>query len=74
MQSLNTDMYFSLTYLMQIFIKITKLVNIITMSDTLLLNTSGQPISSFPVSTINWQRAVKLFWLDKVTVLEWYDD
>ena len=44
------------------------------MSDTLLLNTSGQPISSFPVSTINWQRAVKLFFLDKVTVLEWYDD
>ena len=44
------------------------------MSDTLLLNTSGQPISSFPVSTINWQRAVKLFWLNKVTVLEWYDD
>jgi len=44
------------------------------MSDTLLLNTSGQPISSFPVSTITWQRAVKLHFLDKVTVLEWYDD
>jgi len=44
------------------------------MSDTLLLNTSGQPISSFPVSTINWQRAIKLYFLDKVTVLEWYDD
>jgi len=44
------------------------------MSDTLLLNTSGQPISSFPVSTINWQRAVKLYFLNKVTVLEWYDD
>ena len=44
------------------------------MSDTLLLNTSGQPISSFPVSTINCQRAVKLLFLDKVTVLEWYED
>ena len=44
------------------------------MSDTLLLNTSGQPISSFPVSIIDWQRAIKLFWLDKITVLEWYDD
>lgn len=44
------------------------------MSDTLLLNTSGQPISSFPVSTIDWRRAVKLFFLDKVTVIEWYED
>ena len=44
------------------------------MSDTLLLNSDGQPICSFPVSTIDWRRAVKLFYLDKVTVLEWHDD
>ena len=50
------------------------MVNIIAMSDTLLLNSGGQPISSFPVSTISWQRAVKLHFLQKVTVLEWYDD
>jgi len=44
------------------------------MSDTLLLNACGNPISSFPVSTIGWQRAVKLYFLDKVDILESYDD
>lgn len=44
------------------------------MSDTLLLNACGNPISSFPVSTIDWRRAIKLHFLDKVDVLEWYDD
>lgn len=44
------------------------------MSDTLLLNTSGQPISQFPVSVIDWRRAVKLYFQDRITVLNWYDD
>ena len=44
------------------------------MSDTLLLNTSGQPITSFPVSVIDYKRAIKLYFLEKVTVLDWYED
>ena len=44
------------------------------MSDTLLLNACGHPISSFPVSTIRWQRAVKLHFLNKVDILESYED
>lgn len=44
------------------------------MSDTLLLNACGNPISSFPVSTISWQRAVKLYFLDKVDIIESYDN
>ena len=44
------------------------------MSDTLLLNACGNPISSFPVSTIRWQRAVKLHFLNKVDILESYED
>ena len=50
------------------------MVNNSTMSDTLLLNTSGQPISQFPVSVINWRRAVKLYFQGRITVLNWYDD
>ena len=44
------------------------------MSDTLLLNACGNPISRFPVSTIRWQRAVKLHFLNKVDILESYED
>ena len=44
------------------------------MSDTLLLNACGNPISSFPVSTIRWQRAVKLHFLNKVDILKSYED
>ena len=44
------------------------------MSDTLLLNTSGQPINNFPVSVHYSGRALKLYFLEKVTVLDWYDD
>ena len=50
------------------------MVNNSTMSDTLLLNTSGQPISQFPVSVIDWRRAVKLYFQDRITVLNWYED
>lgn len=44
------------------------------MADTLVLNSDGQPISLLPPSTINWREAVTYLWLDKVHVLEWYDD
>lgn len=42
--------------------------------DTLVLNADGQPISLLPPSTVNWKEAVTYVWLDKVNVLEWYDD
>lgn len=44
------------------------------MADTLVLNADGQPISLLPPSTINWKEAITYLWLDKVHVLEWYDD
>jgi len=44
------------------------------MSHTLVLSPDYQPVSFLPLSTINWQTAIKLFFLDKVTVIEWYDD
>lgn len=42
--------------------------------DTLVLNADGQPVSLLPPSTIQWKEAVTYIWLDKVVVLEWYDD
>jgi len=44
------------------------------MSDTLLLNASGEPISFLPLSTITWQDAIKYLVLDKAQVLAWHDD
>lgn len=44
------------------------------MSTTLLLNADAQPVSYLPLSAISWRAAITYLWLDKVTVLEWYDD
>ena len=44
------------------------------MSDTLLLNADAQPVSYLPLSAIQWKEAVIYLWMDKVNVLEWYDD
>jgi 5-methylcytosine-specific restriction endonuclease McrA len=44
------------------------------MADTLVLNADAKPYSILPLSTITWQESIKYFVLDKVTVLEWYDD
>ena len=44
------------------------------MSHTLLLNADAQPVSYLPLSAIKWKEAITYLWLDKVTVLEWYDD
>jgi len=44
------------------------------MSDTLLLNANFEPISILPLSVIGWQQAIKLIFLDKVTVLANHDD
>lgn len=42
--------------------------------DTLVLNADGQPVSLLPPSTIQWKEAITFLWLEKVNVLEWYDD
>lgn len=39
---------------------------------TLLLNSDFNPISILPLSVISWQHAVKLMFLDRVTVIETY--
>lgn len=44
------------------------------MADTLLLNADAQPVSYLPISAIQWKEAITYLWLDKVVVLEWYDD
>ena len=44
------------------------------MSDTLLLNADGAPVSFLPLSVINWQDAIKYMVLDKATVLSWHDN
>jgi 5-methylcytosine-specific restriction endonuclease McrA len=44
------------------------------MSDTLLLNASGEPVSFLPLSTITWQDAIKYLVLDKAQVLAWHDN
>lgn len=44
------------------------------MSDVLLLNSDHNPISILPLSVIPWQDAIKLIYLDRIVVLEEYDD
>lgn len=44
------------------------------MCDTLILAPDYQPVNYLPLSTIDWQTAIKLFFLNKIQVLEWYDD
>ena len=44
------------------------------MSDTLVLNADGLPVSYLPLSTIDWQEAIKYMVLDKADVLSWHDN
>lgn len=44
------------------------------MADTLVLNADGMPVSVLPLSTINWQEAIKYMVLDKADVLMWHDN
>ena len=44
------------------------------MSDVLVLNADAQPVSYLPLSAIQWKEAITYLWMDKVTVLDWYDD
>lgn len=39
----------------------------------LLLNADAQPLSFLPISTISWQQAIKLLYLDAATALHSYD-
>jgi 5-methylcytosine-specific restriction endonuclease McrA len=41
---------------------------------TLILNADMGPISLLPLSVVDWQEAIRYLVLDKVVVLEWYDD
>jgi len=44
------------------------------MSDTLVLNANYTPLSWLPLSVIPWQQAIKLMMLDRIKVLEIYED
>ena len=44
------------------------------MHEVLLLNANAQPLSYLPISSISWQQAIKLLYLDAATALHTYDD
>jgi 5-methylcytosine-specific restriction endonuclease McrA len=44
------------------------------MSDTLVLNADGVPVSFLPLSVIDWQEAIRYMVLDKAHVLEWHEN
>jgi 5-methylcytosine-specific restriction endonuclease McrA len=44
------------------------------MSDVLLLNSDFNPVSVLPLSVISWQHAIKLHFLDRIIVIEEYQD
>lgn len=44
------------------------------MSDTLILNADGNPLSIVPLSVVSWQDAIRLAYQDKVRVMHDYAD
>ena len=44
------------------------------MSDTLVLNADGLPVSLLPLSAVSWKEAILYMYHDKCDVMEWYDD
>jgi 5-methylcytosine-specific restriction endonuclease McrA len=44
------------------------------MSDVLLLNADGQPMTSVPLSVVSWYVALRLVFLDKAKILKEYDE
>jgi len=44
------------------------------MSDCLLLNADGAPVSLLPLSVIDWQEAIRYLVLEKATVISWHDN
>jgi 5-methylcytosine-specific restriction endonuclease McrA len=43
-------------------------------SDTLVLNADGMPVSFLPLSTISWQEAIRYMVLEKADVLSWHEN
>jgi 5-methylcytosine-specific restriction endonuclease McrA len=41
---------------------------------TLILNSDAQPLSMLPLSTLSWKDALRLTFLNKVNILEYYDN
>lgn len=44
------------------------------MTDTLILNADGLPLSVVPLSTLPWQESIKLMFMERVDVMAYYDD
>jgi 5-methylcytosine-specific restriction endonuclease McrA len=44
------------------------------MPDCLILNADYRPLSFLPLSTIPWQQAIKLSFLGRITVINYYED
>lgn len=44
------------------------------MSDTLVLNADGIPISYLPLSVIDWQESIRYMVLEKAHVINWHDN
>lgn len=40
----------------------------------LLLNADASPVSVLPLSTVNWEEAIRYMVLEKVEIVSWYDD
>lgn len=44
------------------------------MSDTLVINADGLPVSVVPLSVVSWKEAILYMYHDKCDVMEWYDN
>lgn len=44
------------------------------MADCLVLNADGAPVNYLPLSTVDWQEAIRYMVLEKANVLEWHED
>lgn len=44
------------------------------MTNTLILNADGAPLSIVPLSAISWQDAITMEWLDRANIIESYPD
>ena len=44
------------------------------MSATLILNANWQPLSWLPLSVNNWQQAIKLQFMERIEIIEYYED
>lgn len=59
-----------LSSLITIFIRRDRIMG----KETLILNASYEPLTIVPLSLISWKQAIKLLWLDRVDVIDWYED